>query len=159
MRLTNGVDLERSFGPIYTGGLMWRGQSVFAVLGVNEKETQSSIDAALTFGILWLHASRNSRSAEQNSARASELTGWVEGLHLFVPAGCSALVRERMANLNAEAAKWRLFEFSEREDFVTEIDCSDRGNVATRLVHTPESGQPRTVRGIAPENPPPPAKL
>ena len=35
-----------------------RGQSGFAVLGVNPQETQSSIDAALTFGILWLDACR-----------------------------------------------------------------------------------------------------
>jgi hypothetical protein len=52
-----------------------------------------------------------------------------------VPQGCSALVRERMANLDASAAKWTLFEFDERHDAVQEIDCTDRGNVATRLVH------------------------
>ena len=40
-----------------------------------------------------------------------------------------------MANLNRAAAKWRLFEFDERHDAVVEIDCSDRGNIATRLVH------------------------
>ena len=40
-----------------------------------------------------------------------------------------------MANLNQCAAKWRLFEFDERHDAVVEIDCSDRGNVATRLVN------------------------
>ena len=56
---------------------------------------------------------------------------------LFVPQGSSALVRERMANLNRAAAKWSLFEFDERHDAVVEIDCSDRGNVATRLLHAP----------------------
>ncbi len=60
---------------------------------------------------------------------------FVERLLLFVPAGCSALVWERMANLNRAAAKWRLFEFDERHDAVVEMDCTDRGNVATRLVH------------------------
>jgi len=50
-RLTSGMDLEKSFGPIYTRGVIRRGQSGFAVLGVNRKETQASIDAALTFGI------------------------------------------------------------------------------------------------------------
>jgi hypothetical protein len=40
-----------------------------------------------------------------------------------------------MANLNPVAAKWRLFEFDERHDSVIEIDCSDRGIIATRLVH------------------------
>ena len=61
-RLTTCVDLERSFGPIYARGLLRRGQSGFAVLGVNAQETQSSIDAALTFGILWLHACREAQA-------------------------------------------------------------------------------------------------
>lgn len=124
-RLTTGVDLEKSFGPIYARGLVRRGQSAFAVLGVNATETQASIDAALTFGVLWLDACRQSHAG----------TFLVEGLLLFVPQACCALVRERMANLNPAAAKWRLFELDERHDALTEIDCSDRGNVATRLVH------------------------
>ena len=124
-RLTTSVDLEKSFGPVYTRGLLRHGQTAFAILGVNASETQSSIDAALTFGILWLDACRESSAGKT----------LVEGLILFVPAGSSALVRERMANLNRAAAKWRLFEFDERHDSVVEIDCSDRGNIATRLVH------------------------
>ena len=57
-RLSTSMDLERSFGPVYARGLLHRGQSAFAVLGVNGEETQSSIDAALTFGVLWLDACR-----------------------------------------------------------------------------------------------------
>jgi hypothetical protein len=125
VRLTTGVDLEKSFGPVYARGLLRQGQSAFAVLGVNASETQSSIDAALTFGILWLDVCRET----------SDGKFLVEGLILFVPAGSSGLVRERMANLNQAAAKWRLFEFDERHDAVVERDCTDRGNVATRLVH------------------------
>jgi hypothetical protein len=124
-RLTSGVDLKKSFGPIYARGMIRSGQSAFAVLGVNGSETQSSIDAALTFGILWMDVCRE----------CSDGKFLVEGLILFVPDGCSALVRERMANLNRAAAKWRLFEFNERDDSVIEVDCTDRGNVATRLVH------------------------
>ncbi len=126
-RLTTAVDLEKSFGPVYARGLLRQGQSAFAILGVNASETQSSIDASLTFGILWLEACRQSSAAKF----------LVEGLHLFVPQGCSALVRERMANLNRAAAKWSLFELDERHDALTEIDCTDRGNVSTRLVHAP----------------------
>jgi hypothetical protein len=139
-RLTSGVDLEKSFGPIYARGLIRQGQTAFAVLGVNASETQNSIDAALTFGILWLDVLR--QNPHSVSAKAGETrmghpswNGLVEGLILFVPSGCSALVRERMANLHQGAAKWRLFEFDERHDAVVEIDCTDRGNVATRLVH------------------------
>jgi hypothetical protein len=124
-RLTTAIDLEKSFGPIYARGLVRKGQTGFAVLGVNASETQASIDAALTFGILWLEACRHSSASKF----------LVEGLHMFVPQGCSALVRERMANLNRAAAKWSLFELDERHDALVEIDCTDRGNVATRLVH------------------------
>ena len=67
----------------------------------------------------------------------------VEGLKMFVPAGTSALVRERMANLNRDAAKWWLFELDERHDALVEIDCADRGNVATRLVHAADDAAAR----------------
>jgi hypothetical protein len=133
VRLTSGVDLEKSFGPVYTRGLIRRGRTAFAFLGVNEQETQSSIDAALTFGILWLDVCRQTQAANV----------LVEGLKLFVPHGTSALVRERMVNLNPDAAKWHLFELDERHDALTEIDCSDRGNVFTRLVHAADEAAAR----------------
>ena len=107
-------------------GLLRRGQSAFAVLGVNGQETQGSIDAALTFGILWLDACR--------VAKAGKFA--VEGLKMFLPAGASALTRERMAHLNPQAAKWHLYELEERDDNLKELDVSDCGNVATRLVHS-----------------------
>jgi hypothetical protein len=133
VKLTTGVDLEKSFGPVYTRGLMRQGRSAFALLGVNAQETQSSIDAALTFGILWLDVCRRAQTANV----------LVEGLKMFVPAETSALVRERMANLNRDAAKWSLFELDERHDALVEIDCGDRGNVATRLVHATDDGAAR----------------
>ncbi|HUJ94738.1 MAG TPA: hypothetical protein VLW84_05695 [Terriglobales bacterium] len=122
--LRTSVDLEHSFGPIYSRGLLLRGRSAFAVLGVNAQETQTSIDAALTFGVVWLDACRQAQ-AEKSV---------VEGLKLFLPAGTSALVRERMAHLAREAAKWQLYELDERADNVHEIEVCDRGNVQTRLV-------------------------
>jgi hypothetical protein len=124
-RLTSSVDLEKSFGPIYARGVIRQGRSAFAVLGVNATETQASIDAALTFGILWLDVCRGRQEANV----------LVEGLKLFIPHGTSALVRERMANLNRNAAKWFLYELNERDDALVEMDCADRGNIATRLVH------------------------
>ncbi len=140
-KLTGGVDLEKSFGPIYARGVLRQGRTAFAFLGVNAHETQSSIDAALTFGILWLDVCRRAQTANV----------LVEGLKMFVPAGTSALVRERMANLNRDAAKWRLFELDERHDALVEIDCSDRGNVATRLVHAAddEAARERFKESIA----------
>ena len=133
VRLTSGVDLEKSFGPIYARGLVRQGRSAFALLGVNAQETQASIDAALTFGILWLDVCRQAQAANV----------LVEGLKMFVPNGTSALVRERMANLNLDAAKWSLFELDERHDALVEIDCADRGNVSTRLVHAADDDAAR----------------
>lgn len=123
-RMTSAVDLERSFGPVYSRGVLRRGRSAFAVLGVNAQEAQSSVDAALTFGMLWLHACRQSLTDLQ-----------VEGLKLLVPAGRSAVVRERMAGLDRDAAKWQLYELNEREEELEQLDTADRGNLDTRLVH------------------------
>ncbi len=147
--LTTSPDLERSFGPIYSRGLLRRGQSGFAVLGVNAEETQASIDAALTFGVLWLDACR--------TAQAGKMV--VEGLKLFLPAGASALTRERMAHLHQGAAKWQLYELENRDDRLKEIEVSDGGNVRTRLVYCTDEGQVmerfgeaiRKVRELMPE--------
>lgn len=147
--LRTSADLWRSFGPIYTRGLLRQGQSAFAVLGVNSEEAQSLIDAALTFGILWLDLCRQTQSGK----------AVVEGLKLFVPAGCSGLVRERMGHLNRQAAKWQLYEFNEREDSPREIDISDCGNVSTHLVHATNDAAARErfgeainhVRSVMPE--------
>lgn len=95
VELRTSVDLERSFGPIYARGLLTQGQSSFAVLGVNAEETQASIDASLTFGILWLDLCRQSQAGKTV----------VEGLKLFLPAEKSCLTRERMARLHREAGK------------------------------------------------------
>jgi hypothetical protein len=124
--LSSSMDLKRSFGPIYARGLLRQGQSSWAVLGVNAEETQGSIDAALTFGILWLDACRQSQAGKS----------LVQGLKLFLPAGSSQLTQERMAHLHSEAAKWQLYELDERGQALREVDISDTGNIFTRLVHS-----------------------
>jgi hypothetical protein len=98
VRLTTSMDLERSFGPAYLRGWMRQGQRALAIVGVNESETQTTIDGALTCGILWLDACR---MAEQERRV-------VEGLVVVVPKGKVDLTRQRVAHLNAGAAKWTL---------------------------------------------------
>ena len=131
--LRTSMDLERSFGPIYSRGLLQQGQSAFAVLGVNALETQASIDAALTFAILWLDVCRQNQTGKS----------LVEGLKLFLPAGRGALTRERMAHLNTQSAKWHLYELGDRDDSLKELDTSDCGNVATRLLHCSDESSTR----------------
>ena len=133
VNLSTSVDLERSFGPIYARGLVRQGQTAFAVLGVNEQETQTSVDAALTFGILWLDICRQTHAGKFV----------VEGLKLFLPAGSAVLTRERLAHLDQAAAKWQLYEFDERADCLKQLDVADRGNVATRLVHSTDEAAAR----------------
>jgi hypothetical protein len=133
VRLTTSLDLEHSFGPAYLRGLIRQGQRSLAVLGVNEQETQATIDGALTCGILWLDACRQAQRDRR----------FVEGLVVVVPKGTSALTRQRMAHLHPTAAKWRLYEFDQRADEMTAVEMNDCGNLATRLVQSIEEG---TVR-------------
>ena len=131
-RLSSAVDLERSFGPIYARGTLGRGRTTFAVLGINAEESQASIDAALTFGLLWL-----------DSCRESQQKQVVEGLKLIVPRGTSAALRERMACLNGAAAKFELYEREQREHALEALDCSDRGNIRTNLVRAVDQERAR----------------
>ena len=147
--LATGMDLERTFSPIYTRALVRCGNSAFAVLGVNRGEMQASIDAALGFGILWLEACRQSANGRI----------LVEGLRLYAPPGTSAVLRQRMAHLHRDLAKWELYELDERTEQLTAIDTSDAGNIATRLVHAPDrqsalqrfAGSTAQVLAVVPE--------
>jgi len=127
-KLSSAADLERSFGPVYARGLLRRGPAAFAVLGVNACESQAAIDSSVAFGVLWLDHCR-----QQMAARAH-----VEGLKLFVPRGACEVAAARMAALHRAAAKWELYEFDERSGDLASVDCADRGNIATRLVHAPD---------------------
>lgn len=124
-RLRSTMDLEHSFSPVYARGLVRKGRSAFAVLGCNASEQQAAVDGSLTFGILWLDHCRKSLADR----------AYVEGLKLLAPSGCSDVVRERMANLDHRLAKFELYEVNERERSLRRIDCLDRGNISTRLVH------------------------
>ena len=140
-RLTTQIDLKHSFGPASLRGMVRQGQRSLAVLGVNEQETQTTVDAALTCGILWLDGCRQAQQDRR----------FVEGLVMVVPKGTAAVTRQRMAHLHPAAAKWQLYEFDERSDEMTPVDASDCGNLATRLVHSADKGavQERFAASIA----------
>jgi hypothetical protein len=132
--VSSRADLEHSCSPVYTRGLLRMGKSAFAVLGVNAEEAQPSIDAALTFGILWMD-----RQREQLAGRAH-----VEGLRLFAPAGYADVLRQRMAHLDHTAAKWQLYELDERAETCSPLDCNDSGNIVTRLVRAIDAAAAHT---------------
>lgn len=122
-RLSSSPDLEHSFSPVYTRALLGAGQCMWAVLGVCAAESQASVDASLTFGIIWLDYLR-----QQFAGRAV-----VEGLKLFLPLGRSEIVRQRAANLDHQSAKWQLYELEERAEAAQAFDIADVGNIMTRL--------------------------
>lgn len=137
VRLTTGMNLERSFGPAYLRGWMRQGQRALAIVGVNDQETQTTVDGALTCGLLWLEECR----------LAQRERCVVEGLVLVVPRGSATLTAQRMAHLHPTAAKWHLNEFDQREDTLIRLETGDRGNLATRLVRAVDEEQ--TLRRFA----------
>jgi hypothetical protein len=134
------MDLERSFGPAYARGSLLRGTAAWAVIGVNEQESATTIDGILTLGILWLQACRE----HANGRRL------YQGLRVIVPRDAATLTLARMAWLNDEAAKWELWEFEQSSEELTQRDASDQGNLRTRLVHLPDeqAARERFAAGI-----------
>lgn len=132
--LATTMDLEQSFSPVYARGLLRKGRSALAVLGVSGQETQGAVDASLTFGLLWLHACR-----EREAGRSV-----VEGLRLYVPPGTSTTLQIRLAHLDQSVARFQLFELDERDEFASAIDYADHGNINTRLVRCPDLSQVRS---------------
>ncbi len=122
-RLSSSPDLEHSISPVYTRGVLRAGQTLFAFLGLGADETQPSVDAALTFGILWMDHQR-----QQFAGRAQ-----IEGLKLFLPPARSEIVRQRAANLDQDAAKWQIYELDERAETMEAFDTADSGNIITRI--------------------------
>ena len=148
-RLTTGMDLERSFGPAYLRGWIRQGQRALAVLGVNDQETQSTVDGALTCGILWLEHCRLAHQERQV----------VEGLVLVLPSGAATVTAQRVAHLHPTAAQWHLNEFDQREDTLVRMETGDCGNLATRLMRAVNDEQAlgryassiAHIRGILPQ--------
>ncbi len=52
-------------------------------------------------------------------------------------------MRQRTAHLNAEAAKWQLFELDERAEICEPLDCADSGNIVTRLIRAVDADAAR----------------
>ena len=123
--LRTTVDLEHSFGPAYTRGILRQGVSRYAVVAINSAESQTAIDGALTAGILWLAYCRE-------HADGREL---FQGLKIFLPKSTSVTVRARMAWLNMVSAKWELYELDEREECLDRLDCASDGNLSLKLVY------------------------
>ncbi len=121
------MDLEKSFGPAYARGSLVQGQKAWAVIAVNDEESQTTIDGILTLGILWLHHCRESGSGRR----------LYQGLKIIVPRGAATLTLSRLAWLNPNAAKWELYELDRSSEDLEQREAADNGNLTTRLLHAP----------------------
>ncbi len=126
------MDLERSFGPAYARGTLIRGQNAWAVIAVNASESQATIDAILTIGILWLQHCRD--HSAPTTIHQTRLYG---GLRLILPCGTAATTLSRLAWLNPRIAQYELYELDETTEELIRKDPTDLGNVTTRLIHAP----------------------
>lgn len=122
------MDLEKSFGPAYARGSLKQGQKAWAVIAVNEEETQATVDGILTLGILWLQHCRESGSG----------SALYHGLRIIVPRGTSTVTLSRLAWLNSDAARWELWELDQTTEEFEQRDAADHGNLTTRLMHAPQ---------------------
>lgn len=121
----SAMDLEHSFGPAYARGVLLRGTSAWAVIGVNKEESSATLDGVLTLGILWLDYCREHGSERRH----------FEGLKVILPSGAERTTRLRMAWLNHDAAKWELYMLDEHTEQIVTADIADHGNEEVHLVH------------------------
>ena len=121
------MDLERSFGPAYGRGILRKGSHAWAVIGVNQEETQATVDGILTLGILWLAHCRENAGGRR----------LFQGIKIIAPRGMETLTLSRLAWLNPDVAQWELYAFHEETDELELRDAADHGNLLTRLVHAP----------------------
>ncbi len=136
----SAMDLEHSFGPAYARGILTKGQSAWAIIGVGPDEPPSAIEGALTLGILWLdHCRRHT-----NGRRV------FHGLRVIVPSGYVNITRARMAWLNTTLAQWELYELRPSTTELTPCTVAEDGNLAIQLPHAfdPQAAIERATLGV-----------
>ena len=121
----SAMDLEHSFGPAYARGIITKGQSAWAIIGVGPDEPLAVIEGVLTLGILWLDYCR-----KHNNGRRI-----FHGLRVIVTLGFAATTRARIAWLNPAVAQWELHELNPSTGELTASPIGDDGNVNIQLPH------------------------
>jgi hypothetical protein len=140
-------DLEHSFSGAYTRGVVRRGQRAWAVMAASPGEEAATVDAILTYGLVWLDWMR------EHAKRAV-----VGGLRLFLPEGGSLVTAHRLQAL-ASTTNVELYELDATGRRARQLDARDIGNLATRLTPRREveqtlaaaGGTIRKIRALAPE--------
>ena len=111
----------------YGRALIVRGSQAWAAIGCGADEDDSTADAALGYGLIWLEYLR------QRYPRFV-----LAGLKVFLPAGRVSTTQTRMAWLNADVARWELYETREAPEEPQRLDITDIGNLKTTFSPLPK---------------------
>jgi hypothetical protein len=113
-----GMDLQRSFSPVFPRARITRGNQQIAALACRDVQDES---AMLTFALLWYDHVRS--QAEQRSHTS---------LCLFLPDSAGNLTAHRLRWLQGRMLESRLFRFN-GHGLAGEVDPEDLGNLQTRV--------------------------
>jgi len=116
--LSAEANLEASLSPAFPRAFLRHGQHGWAAIAC---PPEGDAAAVLSFGLVWL-----------SYLRERERRTVVEGLAIYVPAGSEQTTALRLLCLDAAAARFELFSYTE-QDHVTGCDPRDHGNLDTRL--------------------------
>lgn len=133
-------DREHSVSSRYARAVLRRGQQIWAVIGSGEQEDPSAADGILTYGLLWLDWLRR-REAERV----------VTGLRIFIPANRTETILRRIGWLDAEAARFEVYETGETGEEIRRCDPADAGNLKTSLGSAAPFQRPQTQPELSPE--------
>lgn len=121
--ITSEQDLEHSLSPVCTRAFLRRGTTGLAVIGAPDRDAAAT---ALTFGLIWL-----------DYLRRREPGCSIEGLAIFLPAGCENDTALRLRWLDPGLARYELWIVSQ-DGYEDRVDWLDTGNIDTRVEPRPE---------------------
>jgi len=120
--LTISADLEHSLSGTYVRGILRRGSTEWAILGVADNESADTVENSLTFALLWLERTRDS------SRRAT-----IAGLRLILPKGGARVVAQRIGALRPQLAP-ELYERDPVRGVLQRLDPRAAGNIDSWIV-------------------------
>jgi hypothetical protein len=132
--LSTEANLEYSLSPAFPRAFLRHGQHGWAAIAC---PPGGDAAAALSFGLIWL-----------SHLRTRERRVTVEGLAVYVPAGRERAVALRVLCLDAGAARFEIFTYTE-QDSVERADPRDYGNLDTRLEPSKKQGDSGQPAGLA----------
>ncbi len=117
--LSAGMDLQRSFSPVFPRARLTRGNSEIAALACPSADAEPAL---LTFALIWFDYLRGHLPA-----------GHRLSLALFLPDGSGGFTAQRLRWLRSDLLGPRLFRFNS-DGSAGEVDRNDLGNLQTRLI-------------------------